>query len=431
MLWRNRKRLSVSFIHTPCPELDEDRLEPPLGILYMATMLSREGYECHICDLSGVDEADWKSKIVPADVFAFSTYSVNFHLTRIILRLAKELNPSAITVAGGPHVSAEPIDSKKFFDVVVVGEGEVRMMEIMHSLSRGEKFHHSIYVGHPLQDLDLLPFPDYDLADIDSYTRRVEGKKSISMVTSRGCPFNCAFCNSRIFSRGELRLRSPQNVVEEIVRLKSKYGTGYFRFGDDLFTFSPARTIEMCRAIAPLDIKYRIFARSGSLTPEACKALAESGCRHVAVGIESMSDEMLVKMHKRATADQNRRGLANAKAAGLTVRVYLLVGFPGETDQTFEKGLEGIKGCDFDEFVVYPFIPYPGTGVWSHPFLWNCDINRDISKYVQVGKGRKTCFAVTMLDGSFTPEKVEFWRARMIKELEAKTQWAGFSLPTK
>ncbi len=428
---KKNSEVSVLFIHTPCPDLDEDRLEPPLGILYLATLISLEGFNCRICDLSGVKEEDWESKLSYADVYAFSTYSVNFHLTKKIVRLAKSINPKATTIAGGPHVSADPLDSKRFFNVVIVGEGERRMLEIMHAITRGERFSRSIYVGHPVQDLDSLPFPNYDLADIDSYTRRVEGHRSISMITSRGCPFNCAFCNSRIFSRGELRLRSPEKVVEEIKLLKAKYDTDYFRFGDDLFTFSPARTIEMCRAIEPLGIRYRVFARASSLTPEACAALYKSGCRHVAVGVESMSATMLTKMYKRSTPEQNRIGLHNAKAAGLTVRIYLLVGFPGETDETFEEGLKAIKECEFDEFVVYPFIPYPGTGVWSQPYLWNCEIDRDISKYVQVGKERKTCFAVTMLDGSFTPKKVEEWRARMIKELEAKTKWAGFSLPTK
>lgn len=420
---RNRNKLSILFIHTPCPELDEDRLEPPLGILYLATILSRDGYDCRVCDLSGIKEENWNACLTHADVYAFSTYSVNFHLTKKIARMVKMINPDATLIAGGPHVSAEPVDSKRFFDVVITSEAEYRMQEVMHALSIGRKFHHSVYHGHTLTNLDDLPFPDYDLVDMDSYCRQLGGEKSISLITSRGCPFNCTFCNSRIFIRGQTRLRTPQNVVAEIRALKAKYNINAFRFGDDLFTLTPERTIEMCRVLRPLDIKYRIFARSSSMTPMACKALYESGCRHVAMGIESMSPRMLKELNKRNTTEQNREGMANAKKAGLRVRIYLLIGFPGETEDTFQESLSNLMTCDFDEFIIYPFIPYPGTAIWIDSEAWNCKIDKDVSTYVQVGKGRKTCYPVTMLDGSFDPQKVEEWRTRMIGELEKIAVW--------
>jgi len=181
----------------------------------------------------------------------------------------------------------------------------------------------------------------------------------------------------------------------------------------------------MTTALAPLNILYRVFARSNSLTPEAAHQLYHSGCRHVAIGIESMSAKMLTILKKNTKPQTNIQAMKNAKAAGLKVRIYLLVGFPGETEQTVQESLRVLKDCEFDEFVVYPFIPYPGTSVWQNPEYWGATIDRDFSQYVQVGRDRRTCFAVTTKN--FTPRDVAAWRQLMIQELERKVVWAGRS----
>lgn len=414
----------IVFIHTPCPELENDCLEPPLGILYLATLLEKENIPCQICDLSGVPEEKWQEYLVYGNVYGFSTYSVNYHRTLRLKNLAKQLNPKAITIAGGPHVSALPKDCAKDFDIIITGEAEIRFLELVKLIIQ-EKKPKGIFQGERVTNLDNLPFPNYELVDLRTYSRIVEGYPSLSLISSRGCPYNCTFCNSRVFSRGQLRFRSPGNVVQEIQQLRERYGTTTFRFSDDLFTFSPGRIIEMATALKPLGILYRVFARSSSMTEEAAQMLYESGCRHVAIGIESMSDKILKLLKKKTTQEDNINALKNTKKAGLKVRIYLLIGFPGETEETIQESLEALLNCEFDEFVVYPFIPYPGTAVWANPEFWGAEIDRDFSKYVQVGRNRLTCYAVTTKD--FTPDDVKRWREIMTEALEKKFLWAGKS----
>ena len=420
--------MKIVLVHTPCPELENDRLEPPLGILYLATILKKEGIHCQICDLSGILQEDWQKSLPVADVYGFSTYSVNYHRTLVLRNIAKQLNPEAITLAGGPHVTALPNDCADKFDVIITGEAEDCFLELIRQIMNGKK-PKGIFQGKPIIDLDSLPFPDYSLIDLQSYNRIVEGSSSVSLISSRGCPYQCSFCNSRVFSRGMLRFRSPENIVHEIQQLKDSYGINTFRFNDDLFTFSPARIIEMSKVLKPMEILYRVFARSSSMTKEAACMLYGSGCRHVAIGIESMSGDMLKLLKKQTDRETNIAALKNAKDAGLKVRIYLLVGFPGETEKTFQESLDVLLGCEFDEFIVYPFIPYPGTAVWSNPELWGATIDRDFSNYVQVGKNRRTSYAVTTKD--FTPDDVKNWREHMIAALEEKFRWAGKSIDNR
>jgi len=421
---KNRDK-KVVFVHTPCSELYDDRLEPPLGILYLATLLKEKGIICQICDLSGMPENKWQDNLAIGDIYGFSTYSATYYQTLKIRDIAKNLNTQAITIAGGPHVSALLEECSKDFDIIITGEAEITFLEVIKNIQEGKEIR-GVFRGDSVMDLDQLPFPDYELIDMSSYHRIVGGLHSISLISSRGCPYNCTFCNSRIFSRGKLRFRSPENVVQEILQLQDKYGNVSFRFNDDLFTFSPERITQMSTALKPLNILYRIFARSNSMTQEASEQLYESGCRHVAIGIESMSEKMLKLFKKGTTVKNNIEALKNSRAAGLKVRIYLLIGFPGETEKTVQESLKILLNCDFDEFVVYSFIPYPGTPVWQNPELWGAKIDRDFSKYFQLGPEHSTCYAVTTKD--FTPDDVKRWRQMMIDALKQKATWAGDSI---
>jgi len=413
--------------------LDDDCLEPPLGILYMATILRQRGIECSVCDLSGLgdDKTKWQADLEFGEIYAFSTYSVTYRRTLEVKKLIQErINPDAIFIGGGHHVTAMPGDCINDFDIIITGEAEKTFPEVVSKILSGTVVK-GVIKGQPVTELDTIPFPDFNLVDLGRYHRIVEGKPSLSLVSSRGCPFKCAFCNSRISDRGSLRFRSADNVVTEICELIKSYGIRHYRFNDDLFTFSKKRVFEIAELlIKKADIIYRVFAQARTLTPDICNILYESGCRHVSIGIESMSDRMLKLLEKGNTAEQNSTALDNCKKAGLKVRIYLMVGFPGETEETVKESLEKLKQCHFDEFVVYSFIPYPGTPVWHNPAKWGIkNMDKDFTKYVQVGKRRSTCFVVETKD--FTSADVERWRRAMIDELERRFCWAGQSPDNK
>lgn len=421
-----RRQPSVALIQAPCYELDDDRLEPPLGLLYLATWLRRHSYQASIVDLSSLPQTDWAEHIPQADVYGFSTYTTTYQRTLKVLEQVRDLNPSAWTVAGGPHASALPMDVACDFDSVVVGEGELGMLTLMETLTAGET-PPQVTRSDPVMDLDSLPFPDYSLVDISSYHRVVAGRPSLSILSSRGCPYRCVFCNSVVMGSGtRVRLRSAANVAEEIRLLKATRDITSFRFQDDIFTLNIPRLREMTNMLCDEDIAYRCFGRVDRCSKKVADLLSESGCRHIAFGVESGSPAILERMQKGQNPDQIRQGIANAKAVGLTVRVYLIVGFPGETWDTVQQTVDLMLECAPDEFSVYPLIPYPGTLLYEKPERFGItDINPDFSQYFQVRSGRRTGYILRTADLDETI--IGDMRDYVIESLEPSMTWSGDS----
>ncbi len=412
----------ILFIHTPCPQIEDDCLEPPLGLLLLGTFIKKHGFRPKILDLSGNSLEKSKEKVREVckdyDYIGFSTYTGTYNITKELVKITKKNYPKKITFAGGPHATALPEEVAKYFDYVIVGEGEEGILRLL----KGKK--EKIIFSQLYPNLDKLPLPNYSLVDLDKYTRVVNGKKSLSILTTRGCPYNCHFCNSTVFSKKKFRKRSPLNVAKEIKMLYNKYNIKSFRFQDDLFTFDSVR-IKQIFSLCP-KVEYRCFARADTLTKETCKVLKETGCLHVSIGVESCSDSILKKMNKGLKKEDIKRGIVNAHEAGLVVRIYLIVGFPGETDKTVNKTIEFLKDLPFDEFVVYPLIPYPGTRVYSNPKEFGITkINKDFSKYIQVGRNRFTGFV--METSTFDSKKVQEWRKKVISilELQYNKKWSS------
>ncbi len=414
------------FIQTSCYELEDDRLEPPLGLLYLATWLNNHSYEARIVDLSSTPPEHWADIIPLADTYGFSTYTTTYYRTLNVLQIVKRINPRAWTVAGGPHASALPEAVARDFDFVVVGEGEAALLHLLQALANGES-PPRILSELPIADLDTLPFPDYSLVDAHSYHRVVDGRPSLSILSSRGCPYRCVFCNSIVMGgHHRVRFRSAADVVEEIRQLKANWGITSFRFQDDIFTLNLPRLREMTAMLRNEGITYRCFGRVGRCSREVTDLLYEGGCRHIAFGVESGSQAILERMQKGQTINDIRQGIANAKASGLMVRVYLMVGFPGETWETVQETVDLMLECAPDEFVVYPLIPYPGTPLYQRPEAFDITaINPDFSQYFQVRRGRGTgyVFRTRDLDEGIIAEM----RAYIIERLEPAMIWAGES----
>ncbi|MDR3070668.1 MAG: B12-binding domain-containing radical SAM protein [Propionibacteriaceae bacterium] len=424
--------LRVCLIHTPCADLDDDHLEAPLGLLYLASSARQAGHEVVVVDLTGT-KAETFSQRVPTgwDVYGLSTYSVNFGLTAALAAQIKLSSPRSVIVAGGPHASALPDDVLRAgFDHVISGEGESAFVELLRRIASGVNDNARIITGQPVAHLDDLPPPAYELVDVESYTRVVEGKRCLSVLTSRGCPFKCTFCNSTIMGAGQpLRFRSAGNVVAELQDLRRIYGISHFRFQDDIFAFNIRRIRELTRHLKPLQITYRCFSRVNTCSAEMARLLKDGGCVHVSFGVESGSPKILAQnaMNKGQTPEQIVWALENAHEAGLRTRIFLIVGFPGETDQTIEETLKVVKSAPWDEFSVYPLIAYPGTPIHDEPGKFGIThVDRTYSKYLQVGRGRTAGF--TIRTAGFDEDKVCRWRDYVIQELQGNgRQWAGES----
>lgn len=419
-------RLRTVLIQTPCFELHDDRLEPPLGLMYLATWANLHGHQTSIVDLSSVPAEEWQERLPAADVYGFTTYTTTYDRTLRVLRAARRVSPAAWTVAGGPHASALPEIVSRDFDTVVVGEGEAAFLEVLELLGAGY-LPPSVMRGRPIEDLDSIPPPDFALTDIGSYRRVVDGRPSLSVLTARGCPYQCVFCNSNVVGpHNRVRFRSADHVVGEIRGLKEKWDVNAIRFQDDTFTLNLPRLRRLTDLLTRDPVSYRCFGRVDRCRPEVAELLARGGCRHVSFGVESGSDEILRRMRKGQTADDIRHGIASARAAGLIVRVFLIVGFPGETWETVDQTVDLMLECHPDEFAVYPLIPYPGTALFRDPGAFGItNLNPDFTQYFQVRRDRGTGYVMTCC--GLEPDEVASMRTHIINSLEPSLTWAGDS----
>jgi radical SAM superfamily enzyme YgiQ (UPF0313 family) len=241
------------------------------------------------------------------------------------------------------------------FDNVIIGEGESALLELIKGEITGD-----IIAGCNC-DVDDIPFPDYSLVDIDSYTREYLNKFSFQIFTSRGCPYECGFC-SKLPDGHIIRRRQVQNVIREIVLIRANYGDVSFRFKDDLFTSNPRwlRDFESYN----LGIEYSCNVRA-DFKDEVPDLLASSGCKTACIGIESGSDKVLNAMRKGTTREQNISAIKRLKDVGIQVLTWIIVGYPGETHETLYETISLLEEAQPDLVRAYPLIPYPGTQVYN------------------------------------------------------------------
>ncbi|MBI2304946.1 MAG: B12-binding domain-containing radical SAM protein [Chloroflexi bacterium] len=416
--------VKVALIQVPCPQVANDRLEPNQGLLYLATYLNYHGHEATLVDLSSTTEDTWVRLIPPADVYGFHTYTATYDTALEVARVARGVNPRAALVAGGPHVSALPQEALTHFDYVVVGEGETSLLRLVEALGK-EDAPPRVLREPPVADLDSLPLPNYRLVDLDSYRRQVAGKRSLSMISSRGCPYRCTFCAGHMMGANErVRFRSPEGLVREAVYLATEMGVTNLKVNDDIFTAQLPRLRRINELLKPLNLNYRCYGEAHRCSSEVTDLLAQSGCRHISFGVESGSRKMLRLMKKPHTPAQVRAAIACAKASGLTVRAYLIVGFPGETWETVRETVELMLECCPHEYIVSAFMPYPGTPPYHHPEQFGItELDTDFSHYLQVKGNRETgyVFATRELNGDI----LAAMRDCIIKELSPCITWSG------
>lgn len=367
---------------------------PPLGLGYIASYLRMNGVSVEIVDCTFMDEKEALRRIEESEPSVVGIYSM-YTMEESSLRLAKMLRKeSRLLVAGGPLPTICPDRFLQDFDVVVVGEGEQTMLEIVKAFRKGEDFSkingiaykktttsnhqfsdedekNRITHSPPRQfipDLDSIPFPARDLFENSryiAYHKKTFGDATTSLMTSRGCPFNCDFCSKPVFG-DTTRVRSPENVVDEIEDVLS-YGYDRIFFQDDCFTIDEQRVGRICEEIVNrgLDLRWRCLSRVDSIEPGILSKMKQAGCERIFFGIESGNDSVLKTMKKQFTTDQARRAVESAASAGIETGAFFILGYPGETDETI---LDTIRfaaslSLNYASFTM----PYPilGTGLYE------------------------------------------------------------------
>jgi len=293
-----------------------------------------------------------------------------------------------LLVAGGPLPSCDPEAFLDDFDVVVIGEGERTMVDLVQAHEAGNLF--TPIAGIAYRDgqngerksskrdenavltparalaanLDDIPFPARELLPNEryiQYRRQKFGHSKTTVMTTRGCPFRCEFCSNAVFGVS-YRERSAANVVDE-VELTLSLGYDYIHFADDVFTFNKERLLEICAEITRrgLSFKWECLGRVDSITPELASAMKTAGCSRVFFGIESGNDDVLRLMNKRITVEQARSAVTAAREAGLNVGAFFIVCYPGETNETVLDTLRFAASLPLDYLSFTMPYPLPNT----------------------------------------------------------------------
>lgn len=359
---------------------------PPLGIGYLGGVLEKNGYEVKIIDAPtlgyNLEDILRKFRNFQPDIVGLTCLTPDFEKVKTLAReIKKEKNIPLII--GGPHLTATPEETMKhdFFDYGVIGEGEETLIELIRNLEKGDLKNLKNIQGIIFQqegkivrtqprpyisNLDSLPFPARHLMpQLEEYHPTPASYRRLpvgTIITSRGCPFQCIYCDRSIFGN-IFRFRSPQNVVDEIEVLIKDYGAQELRIWDDTFNAKPERAIEICQEILrrKLDISWTCLGRVNFVNKEMLAWMKKAGCWQISFGIESGDDEVLKKIKKSQTTEMVRSTLKLCQKVGMGSRGFFMLGLPGDTEETMKKTIDFAKSLPLDVVGFYPTIPFPNT----------------------------------------------------------------------
>lgn len=382
----------VCIIIPPSPFLLDERVFPFLGPLKIAAVLEEANVSVEVLDLSGIknfiDVVRKHAEQSVATHFGITATTPQFPAAVGIAETIRALRKDARVIIGGTHatlvVAAQKSEQKesrhgrahvafsqleKYFDVIVAGDGEEAIFHAIQSdapkLIDADDRHSSLFLTN--DRLNITPFPARHLIDLPSYHYTIDGVPALSLIAQLGCPYKCGFCAGRASPMlRNIRMRSDENIVEEMTLMYRTYGHRGFMFYDDELNVNP-QMIGLMEKIAKIqrelgvEWKLRGFVKSERFNEEQAEALYEAGFRQLLIGFESGSSRILENIQKIATQDDNSRCMDISRKYNLKVKALMSLGHPGESPQSVEdtkKWLLDIKPSDFDATVI---TPYPGS----------------------------------------------------------------------
>ncbi len=359
-------------------------LLPNLGLSYVAANLERAGYKVKIIDgyslslRKGYTYSDFKKEILKfnPDVVGFTSVTPRIQDFRKAVKFVKNTLPNAITVTGGPHITAVPSDLMT--DYGIYGEGEETFLEMVRALEKKKdlksipgliyrdndgkvKFQRRVYI----KNIDDLPMPAWHLLPIKIYKpSSVNYRKlpALAMITSRGCPYACIYCHKPIFGN-VFRAHSPERVIAEMKHLKKHYGIKDITIYDDTFSLDRERLVKILNMMIKekINLLWNCTTRVDRVDLELLKLMKKAGCYAIGYGVESGSERIVKMIKKGVTKEQVRKAVKYTKMAGIEMRLFFMVGFPTETKKDILKTLKFAKELDAGVAQIMLVSPFPGT----------------------------------------------------------------------
>jgi anaerobic magnesium-protoporphyrin IX monomethyl ester cyclase len=362
---------------------------PPLGTLYAASYLRHHGYEVALFDaMLAESELEWEVALDEHKPQYAIIYEDNFnYLSKMCLLRMREAAFKMIQMAKSRGCKvilcgADATDHyeeylEKGADYCLLGEGEETLIELLNQLSVGREAEAGQVVGlvssqtsnvkrrPDISDLDKLPFPAWDLVDIQKYKKiwvERHGYFSMNMVTTRGCPYHCNWCAKPIWGQ-RYNSRSPENVVAEMKWLKETYAPDHIWFADDILGLKPnwiEKFAVLLRAAGAV-IPFKCLQRADLINEKIAAALAKAGCKTVWIGAESGSQKILDAMDKGDTVEDIYNAARLLRANQIEVGFFLQFGYPGETWEDVQRTLKMVRDCAPDDIGISVSYPLPGT----------------------------------------------------------------------
>lgn len=354
---------------------------PHIGLAYVAASIEKAGFDVAILDANALGlnlkECFEQCLRFKPDIVGLTATTPSFPLVRRLARLLKEADLKVMI--GGKHATVMPdaILKTECFDYVVRGEGEVTVVDLLYHLDNVEGVKGVSYIDHGVirhnpsreyvKNLDILPFPARHLLPNHLYFSPLALRNPVTvMITSRGCPYNCIFCDP-LTRGGPYRLRSPENVVKELEEVVYKHNIREVMFYDDTFTVSRKWVEKLCKYLIQnsLDIVWDCRTRVDKVDYELLRLMRKAGCYRVHFGVESSSEETLAFLRKGIKPVQAEAAIKAARKAGLITVAYFMLGTPGENLAMIVDTINyAIRlNPDFVEFSITT--AYPNTDLFS------------------------------------------------------------------
>ena len=363
----------------------------PLGIAYIAAVLKKNEFNVEILDCVPLkisrEALGEKLKKINPDILAFTATVLTITNAIKVANYLKAILPEdTVFVIGGPHFTSLPEKTleEACFDFGILGEGEYSFLEFVKTIESGKKKfseikslvwreNGNVIINErklPIKNLDEIPYPARELFFFFYFYAPMPGGykrlPSAHMITSRGCPYKCTFCDRSVFGN-KFRARTANNVVDEIEVLVKEYGVKDIKFFDDLFTIDKKRVMRICDEILnkKIDISWSCSSRVDSVDLELLHKMKKAGCWMISYGIESGNQVVLDRIKKSITLEQSMQAIKWSKKVGIKTMALIIIGMPGETKQSIEDTISFAKKLSTDVVAFYAVMVYPGNELYE------------------------------------------------------------------
>jgi len=416
------------------PEYSYPRKNPPIGLASLAAFVIQLRHEARIIDFNvkNLSEKEFESKLksYSPDLIGISFMTNQYASAVELVRVSKNKLPKVFVIAGGPHASALPeelLEEVPELDIVVYGEGEVPLRELIdafeeNGLSDVSKVPNISFRTHlngkivktppttEVFDFRTPPRPAWHLLDLTKYRVFSAGGNpaeiTFALLSSRGCPGRCVFCDSHTIFGRKFRGRTAEDIFDEVLSLHETYGMVQFDFVDDLVTIDKRRMFDFCELIQNSGIKFRWMAnaRVNSLSEEMLLKMKESGCVRIDLGVESGDPAVRKRMKKGITNKQIVNVHKLCKKMKIYTGTFLMVGNLGETMESVKMTAKLMKGLTDDPSIAIA-CPYPGTELFRILDKKGFILTKDWTKYGTAPTFLKGYRPVMRTD-TMTPEEI-------------------------